>query len=81
LKGEIDDWGVEIDARYPLARERRQRFAVGRGNPEQIVSSLLRVCAVFGKDLAKNPAFERSAATALKSLLERGARNSVEVWV
>ena len=65
----------------PLAREPGQRFAAGQGNPERIVSSLLGIQSVFGEDLAGNATFERSVSAALRSLLERGARATVEAWI
>jgi fructuronate reductase len=73
----VDEKGQPIDVRDPMAAELRRRADQAGLNAQQLVPALLRVEAIFGKDLPAHPAFVAAVTHALDGLISKGARASV----
>lgn len=70
--GGADESGNPIDVRDPLADVLRAASVEGQAE------ALLDVRAVFGGELAANPVFREEVIAAYQSLVENGARGSVQ---
>jgi fructuronate reductase len=70
----LDEAGRTIDVRDPLAPALRAACDAAGGDPARRVEALLRVDAVFGRDLPANADFRRAVTAALGRLMTHGAR-------
>jgi fructuronate reductase len=75
----VDEQGRPIDVRDPLLPALRQACAPGLGDPRALASSLLRVEAVFGRDLPQQDRFRQPIEGALADLVRNGSRVTVAV--
>lgn len=73
----IDEHGRPIDVRDPLLPALREACAPGLGDPQALAARLLAVEAVFGNDLAREPAFRRAVEQSLARLVRHGSRAAV----
>lgn len=75
----VDERGGAIDVRDPLAsRLRGVADAAGR-DPERLAQALLGMSEIFG-ELGEDPRVLEAVTNALRRLLERGARQTVDEW-
>jgi fructuronate reductase len=72
-----DEKGIEIDVRDPLRDELRRRADTAGLDAERLVSALLSVEAVFGRDLPQHPVFRKAVVSALRNLIDLGARETL----
>ena len=68
-----DERGREVEVCDPLAAEMRRRADAAGMRAETLAPALLRIEAIFGRDLPTNPRFVAAVTQALKSLLAQGA--------
>jgi fructuronate reductase len=73
----IDESGEAIDVRDPLAAELRAVADTAGPTPAQLAPALIRIEAIFGKDLAANPRFAAAVTKKLGRIYESGAKRSV----
>ncbi len=74
----IDEKGAAIDVRDPLRDELRKRADWAGLDAAKLVSALLALEPVFGKDLGNHPGFTSEVTAALDSLIRLGARETLE---
>ena len=72
-----DEKGAAIDVRDPLRDELRRRADSAGRDAGALARALLGVEAVFGSDLPADPRFTAPVVSALKSLLQFGARETL----
>ncbi len=68
----IDEKGNEIDVRDPLAAELKKR-AANKDNAEELVTALIGMDQIFGRDLPENEAFVQLVKAQLAKLMRFGA--------
>ena len=73
----IDEKGGVIDVRDPLAARLREIADAAGPSPERLVRALVRVEAIFGKDLAADPRFVNAVTERLQRLSAVGAKRAV----
>jgi fructuronate reductase len=73
----IDERGDAIDVRDPLLPALRAACMPGLGEPSALVSGLLGIETVFGRDLAREPRFRAAIERALADLGRHGSRAAV----
>ena len=80
----VDERGAEIDVQDPLAIELRSlsdRYPLTAGEPNSVqalVTALLDVESVFGRDLPNSERFASGVIFWLREILEHGIKNAVE---
>lgn len=72
----MDEKGNEIDVRDPLAVELKKR-AANKNNADELLSSLVDIEQIFGKDLAQNKTFVETVKAQLENLMKQGAAETV----
>jgi fructuronate reductase len=72
----IDEKGNAIDVRDPLAAELKARTA-NRNSADQLLSALIGMEQIFGKDLPENEVFIRAVETQLERIMRQGAAEAV----
>ena len=72
--GGTDERGAPIEVRDPLADTLRRALDGAGAEARDRVTAVLRIEAVFGQDLGREPAFVDAVALAYAGLLQRGAR-------
>ncbi|MBG1232329.1 mannitol dehydrogenase family protein [Aestuariivirga litoralis] len=73
-----DEKGQVIDVRDPLATQLGRIAEQAGGDAEQLVRGLLQVKEIFGADLKQHEAFISLLITQAKSLLDHGARATIQ---
>lgn len=73
----VDERGLPIDVRDPLAARLKEIAAAAGPDPERLAPALLAVREIFGDDLAADPRFAEPVTRALSSLYALGARRTV----
>jgi fructuronate reductase len=77
--GGVDEKGQPIDVRDPLARPLRAAIEGAGADPAARVLAVLRMQAIFGDDLPRDPRFVDAVTSAYALLLARGAREAANV--
>ncbi len=75
----VDEKGAPIDVRDPLADALKHLTTEAGRDPERIVAALTGLEQVFGTDLPKDPRFTGPVTAALRSLFEKGARETARI--
>lgn len=73
----VDERGRPIDVRDPLLPALREACAPGLGKPQTVAARLLGIEAVFGNDLAQEPAFRHAVEQSLMRLVGQGSHAAV----
>lgn len=71
----IDERGDSIDVRDPMLSAIQEKVAAS--TPDQRVTALLGLSAIFGSSLPQNPAFVSAVESAWQTLCQSGARQAV----
>ncbi|MHC1547303.1 mannitol dehydrogenase family protein [Phyllobacterium sp. K27] len=72
----MDEKGNEIDVRDPLATELKKR-AANKNNADELLSSLMGMEQIFGRDLPQNRTFVKTVKVQLGKLMQQGAAETV----
>jgi len=72
-----DERGAPIDLRDPLLPALREACGPGLAEPRAVAGRLLALRAIFGDDLADDPALRVALADALEALVRRGSRATI----
>jgi fructuronate reductase len=73
----IDEKGVLIDVRDPMAARLRERADKAGGQPERLASELFGIREIFGDDLPHDARFTGPVMSALAKLYAQGAKRTV----
>ena len=73
----LDEKGALIDVRDPMASRLRELAQSAGGSAERLAEELFAVREVFGDDLPQDPRFTGAVTKGLKSLYEKGAKQTV----
>ncbi|MBF9233653.1 mannitol dehydrogenase family protein [Microvirga alba] len=73
----INETGVPIDVRDPMASHLRILADRADDSPERLASELFAVREIFGDDLPADPRFTRTVTAALSRLYANGAKRTV----
>ncbi len=77
----VDERGLPIDVRDPLAGRLRTTAQSAAGVPAALVGRLLGITEIFGEDLPRSEMFRAILISHLQSLFERGAAETVRSLV
>jgi fructuronate reductase len=74
----VDEQRRPYDVQDPLADVLKQRTASAGLEPDRLAASLLDLREVFSEDLARSRTFRATITDALRLLIEKGARGTLE---
>ena len=73
----IDEQGLKIDVRDPLAPRLKSIIRAAGGAPPKLVDGLLGVTEIFGDDLPRSELFRRVLTQHVTALFVQGALSTI----